>query len=359
MSEAARATYRRVGATRSGHRTGRADAASGRRADDAARRRPRTLLAAHLASAVTWRSTSGPAAWRRRSSTRDGEVIVRDRVSTPARNVWPALTQLVGRVLAANPGDVEPPIVRRHLPGTDRPWTGADEAGRHADLARLPDPSRAGGPSPGCTSSSTRPGGAWRSRSCGAASPTRSTTHGTSHDGVATTSTAAFVPAASCVQGLTGNLGQFGHLIVEPDGMQCACGGSGCLTTYAGARGTRGETDRELRRTPASIVERTGIMVARAWRRSAAMLDVSRSCSVRSRAVGVRGAVLRGPRPRARPAQRSGHLAQMRVRGVSPGRIGPLVAAAAVAATVSSPIRPHRPLRHRPAWWPHRDGRPS
>ena len=40
--------------------------------------------------------------------TEDGDVVIRDRVATPARNVWPALTQLVSRVMAANPTDLDP-----------------------------------------------------------------------------------------------------------------------------------------------------------------------------------------------------------------------------------------------------------
>ena len=36
-----------------------------------------------------------------------GAVLVRDRVPTPARDVWPAVTRLVRRVLAASP---EPPV---------------------------------------------------------------------------------------------------------------------------------------------------------------------------------------------------------------------------------------------------------
>jgi glucokinase len=47
----------------------------------------------------------------------DGEVVVRDRVTTPARNVWPALTQLVNRVLAANPGEVNPMVCGVTCPG--------------------------------------------------------------------------------------------------------------------------------------------------------------------------------------------------------------------------------------------------
>ena len=141
-----------------------------------------------------------------------------------------------------------------------------------------------------------------------------------------------YVTDGRLIQGLTGNLGQFGHLVVEPEGTECVCGARGCLTMYAGARGIEASTSRELRRTPAAIVERTGIMVARACATIGAMLDVTEIVLG-----GVVPSVMGEPffEALARELdQRSGlaHLEHMRVRGVSTGRIGPLVAAAAVAA---------------------------
>ena len=132
-------------------------------------------------------------------------------------------------------------------------------------------------------------------------------------------------------EGLTGNLGQFGHLIVEPEGAECACGAIGCLTAYAGARGIEHSINRDLRRTPAAIVERTGIMVARACASLAATLDVGE--------IIVGGAVpsVLGPpffdalATELDQRSRLEHLADLRVRGVDPGRVGPLAAAAAVA----------------------------
>jgi glucokinase len=262
----------------------------------------------------------------------DGELIVRDRVSTPARNVWPALTQLVSRVMAANPGDVLPGACGVTCPGPIDRGTGAmkpvgmpmwhdfpirrelaavtglpvevDTPGRALALAEL-----------------------W----CGeVAERLPAQQHfativlGDDVDG-------AFVSGGRVVEGLTGNLGQFGHIVVEPGGMQCACGGLGCLTMYAGARGVEASTSRELRRTPAAIVERTGIMVARACASIAAMFDVDEI---------VLGGVV--PSVFAEPffealarefEQRSSlpHLASLRIRGLGAGRIGPLLAAAAVA----------------------------
>jgi glucokinase len=262
----------------------------------------------------------------------DGEVILRDRVATPARNVWPALTNLVGRVMAANPGEVEPTVCGVTCPGPIDRGTGSmkpvgmpiwhdfpirrelgavtglpielDTPGRGLALAEL-----------------------WLGD---AAALAQSDQHfatmvlGDDVDG-------GYVMDGRLIQGLTGNLGQFGHLVVEPEGMECVCGARGCLTMYAGARGIEASTSRELRRTPAAIVERTGIMVARACATVGAMLDVTEIVLG-----GVVPSVMGEPffEALARELdQRSGlaHLEHMRVRGVSTGRIGPLVAAAAVA----------------------------
>lgn len=38
-------------------------------------------------------------------------------------------------------------------------------------------------------------------------------------------------------KGVRGGAGEFGHLVVEPDGPPCGCGGRGCLETYASATG--------------------------------------------------------------------------------------------------------------------------
>lgn len=267
----------------------------------------------------------------------DGEVVVRDRVATPARNVWPVLTQLVSRVMAANPGEVEPTVCGVTCPGPIDRGTGAmkpvgmpmwhgfplrrelhaatglpvelDTPGRGLALAEL-----------------------WRGD---ASELPASEQHfatmvlGDDVDG-------GYVTDGRLLQGLTGNLGQFGHLVVEPEGMECACGALGCLTMYAGARGIEASTNREIRRTPAAIVERTGIMVARACASVAAMLDVPEIVLG-----GIVPSVFGEPFFEALEReldQRSGlgHLVDMRVRGVSAGRIGPLIAAAAVA-------RQHRP----------------
>ncbi len=261
-----------------------------------------------------------------------GDVVVRDRVATPARNVWPALTQLVGRVLAANPGEVEPTVCGVTCPGPIDRGTGSMKPVGMPMWHDFPI-RRELGASTGLPIELDTPGRGlalaelWLgdARELAAGDQHFATmVLGDDVDG-------GYVTGGRLVQGLTGNLGQFGHLVVEPEGTQCVCGALGCLTMYAGARGVEASTGRELRRTPAAIVERTGIMVARACATVAALLDVNEIVLG-----GVVPSVMGEPffEALARELdQRSDldHLERMRVRGVSPGRIGPLVAAAAVA----------------------------
>ncbi len=149
----------------------------------------------------------------------DGEVVLRDRVATPARTVWPVLTQLVSRVLAANPGEVRPgacgvtcpgpidrgvgsmkpvgmPIwhdfpIRRELAGVTGLPVELDTPGRALALAEL-----------------------W----CGEIAELEPKSQHFATIVLGDEVDGAFVTGGRIVEGLTGNLGQFGHVVVEPEG---------------------------------------------------------------------------------------------------------------------------------------------
>lgn len=262
----------------------------------------------------------------------NGEVMVRDRVATPPRNVWPTVKQLVARVLAAKPAGITPVACGVSCPGPIDRGTGAmkpvgmptwhdfpvrrelvaiaeipveiDTHGRGLALAEL-----------------------WLGESSELAAADQhlaTLVLGDDVDG-------AVVSGGKLLQGLTGNLGQFGHLVVEPDGDACLCGAIGCLNTYAGTRGIEASTERELRRTPPAIIERTGIMVGRACASIAAMLDVSNIV-----VGGIVPSVMGMPffdalESELEQRSRLSHLNNLRVRGLSAGKVGPLVSAAAIA----------------------------
>jgi glucokinase len=201
-----------------------------------------------------------------------GEVVVRDRVATPPRDVWPALHRLVRRVVAARPDDVDPlercgvscegpidaaagTVSPMHLPV----WRDYDLRERVGELTGLPTVL---GPS----AQGRVLAEAWK----GAARDVDDVMLLLLSDAVE----AGVIANGRLLHGRLGNAGQLGHVVVEPDGLACVCGGAGCLTAYASRSAIEAETNRPLRRTPASVVERTGVMIGRAVASATAVFDL-------------------------------------------------------------------------------------
>jgi glucokinase len=201
-----------------------------------------------------------------------GEAIVRDRVITPPRDIWPALHRLVRRVVAARPVDADPlelcgvscegPIDREngtvepmHLPALHH----FELRERVRDLTGLPTVIGTGAHAH-----------VLAERWLGAAQAVDDVMVLVVSDAVE----AGIVCNGRLLRGRRGNAGQLGHVIVEPDGLPCPCGGHGCLTAYASSSAIEAETDRPLRRTPAAVIERTGMMIGRAVASAAAVLDL-------------------------------------------------------------------------------------
>jgi glucokinase len=202
-----------------------------------------------------------------------GEVLVRDRIGTPSREVWRALEQLVRRVLAARPDDVKKPsAVAVSCAGPiDEPagavspaalpaWSGFPLRQHLEDLTGLPVvlDTLAGASAQG----ELRYGDVLTTNSFFTLVLDRTIESACLIDGVR-------------LRGAHGNAGAIAHLTVDPGGQICACGASGCLAAYASAFALEAEINRPLRQATPSIIERTGIMVGRAIASSAAVFDVS------------------------------------------------------------------------------------
>jgi glucokinase len=266
-----------------------------------------------------------------------GEVVVRDRVSTPSRDLWPALHRLVRRVVAARPDEAEPlaacgvgcegPIDA--VAGTVSPlhlpvWQGFALRDRVCELTGLPTVL---GP--------TAQGRVLAERWTGAAADVDDVMALLLGDAVE----AGVVSNGRLLHGQHGNAGELGHVVVEPDGLPCVCGGSGCLSAYASSSAIEEETNRPLRRAPASVIERTGMMIGRAVATAVAVFDfrlviltgavpaafghplldaARRELELRSRLAHVRAG-----------ADRAEH--QVRLDVTSLGQEAPLVGAAALA----------------------------
>ncbi len=204
---------------------------------------------------------------------RTGEVLVRDRITTPSREIWRALEGLVRRVMAAAPtefgpariagvscdgpidqqaGAVSPPVVG--------PWSNFPLRERLEDLTGLPVVLDTVG---GAATEAERWLGAARGLSSYLyAIVDKTVESGCVMDGVR-------------LRGALGNAGSIAHVNVEPDGRPCWCGAAGCLTAYVSSTAIEAEMNRPLRRATEPIVELTGIMLGRAIASMAAIIDVT------------------------------------------------------------------------------------
>lgn len=198
-----------------------------------------------------------------------GTIVLRDRVATPQREVWPALSRLVSRVLAAAPeppvgcgvgcaGPLDPvdhTVSPLHIPTWQR-FPLRDEVNQLTGLeVRVDLDARA-----------LVMGEAW----CGAAvghTDFIGVVMGTGVGG-------GVISRGRMLAGRLGNAGQIGHFVVEPNGRDCVCGGKGCLEAYCGGRAIEAETGRPPQRAPQAVVERTGLLVGRTLASVAAVCDM-------------------------------------------------------------------------------------
>ena len=76
------------------------------------------------------------------------------------------------------------------------------------------------------------------------------------------------------LDGRLGNAGHIGHVIVEPDGRACPCGGRGCLEAEASGTAIAAITGRSPREASAEVIERVGTLVGRAIASVVNLLDL-------------------------------------------------------------------------------------
>lgn len=257
-----------------------------------------------------------------------GEVLLRDRVTTPTRDVWRTLERLIRRVIAAAPeglgsptavgvscagpidiqaGSVSPPGVpawtnfplREHLERlTGRPVE-LDSAGGAATEAER-----------------------WLGEAVGVGSYLSIQ--------IGATAASACVIDGVRLSGSHGNAGAIAHINVEPNGKLCSCGAHGCLEAYVSSTAIEAEFNRPLGRSTTPIVERTGIMLGRAIASMAATLDV-RTVFVSGNVIDVLGDPMLEAMHREL-TDRSRLLSLAGLRVIEPHeQIAPLVAAAALA----------------------------
>lgn len=133
------------------------------------------------------------------------------------------------------------------------------------------------------------------------------------------------------LDGASGNAGHIGHVVVEPEGRPCGCGGRGCLEAEASGTAIAAMTGLPASRARRQVAERAGRLVGRGVASVANLLDL--------RLAIVSGSVALGfGEPFFASAQREldlrARISFSRGCRIVPSRLagdGPLVGAAAVA----------------------------
>lgn len=133
------------------------------------------------------------------------------------------------------------------------------------------------------------------------------------------------------LDGVDGNAGHIGHMIVEPEGALCGCGARGCLEAEASGTAIRRATGRAAEEAGLDVVERTGTLVGRAVGSVCNLLDLRLAVVAGSVALGFGEPFFRAAQDEV---DRVCRLAFSRGALIVPaglGSKGPLVGAAGVA----------------------------
>ena len=133
------------------------------------------------------------------------------------------------------------------------------------------------------------------------------------------------------LDGTGGNAGHIGHVVVEPDGRPCVCGGRGCLEAEASGTAIAAVTGRPAAEADDAVRRRCGTLVGRAVASVANLLDLQLAVVAGSVALGYGEPFFSAAQ--AEITDRCG-LEFARPTRIVPGGLGadgPLIGAAAVA----------------------------
>jgi len=132
------------------------------------------------------------------------------------------------------------------------------------------------------------------------------------------------------LDGESGNAGHVGHVIVEPEGRVCACGGRGCLEAEASGPAIAAISGRPAAEADAVTVARTGTLVGRAVASVANLLDLRLAVVGGSVALGFGDPFFAAAQAEVDARARLDFSAGARIVPVGLGSDGPLIGAAAV-----------------------------
>jgi glucokinase len=132
------------------------------------------------------------------------------------------------------------------------------------------------------------------------------------------------------LDGAQGNAGHIGHVVVEPDGRACACGGYGCLEAEASGTAIAAITGRPAKEAGPDVIERTGRLVGIAVTSTANLLDLRLAVVAGSVALGFGDPFFAAAQAEIDRRARLDFSRGTTIRPAALGADGPLVGAAAV-----------------------------
>lgn len=132
------------------------------------------------------------------------------------------------------------------------------------------------------------------------------------------------------LDGVAGNAGHIGHLIVEPDGRVCGCGARGCLEAEASGLAIAAMTGQPPAAATPEIVARTGRLVGRAVASVANLLDLDLAVVAGSVALGFGAPFFAAAQAEIDARARLEFSRGTRILPAKLGDLAPLVGAAAV-----------------------------
>jgi glucokinase len=132
------------------------------------------------------------------------------------------------------------------------------------------------------------------------------------------------------LDGDTGNAGHIGHVVVEPDGRPCVCGGRGCLEAHISGLSIEAITGRPPESASQETIERAGLLLGRALTSVMALLDLRLATVAGSVALGFGAPFFAAAQAELDRHARIEYLHEPTVVPGGLGADGPLVGAAAV-----------------------------
>jgi len=132
------------------------------------------------------------------------------------------------------------------------------------------------------------------------------------------------------LDGRLGNAGHIGHVVVEPTGRLCSCGGYGCLEAEASGTAIAAVTGRPAAEATPEVVARTGTLVGRAVASVANLLDLDLAVVAGSVALGFGEPFFAAARAEIALRARMAFSVGTRIEPAGLGARGPLVGAGAV-----------------------------